>query len=437
MTELRAQATADGQLNDSLLAKMIPRSLAALTGIFAGGNALSTGLRMAGAILTAKFCEPSSLGLFNAIGLVLGYAPFLQLGILNGLSRELPFYVGKGDHGRVRELASAAQAWAITVGGFVALIMFGVALWEAFRGHWRVSAGWGANACAAFALFYGQYYLQFLYRTHGDFAKLALFSVAQSALSLLLVSAVWLFGYYGLCLRIAVANFFLLGLLWCWRPLRVPTKWAREHLTHLLKIGAPIFGVGMLYSWWIVLDSTLVLKEMGITALGLYSLVGMTTQAMTLLSQAVSSITYPQMAEQFGRTGKYRDCVRIAIKPCLYLLAGMIPLATAAWWIAPPVILHFLPKYRDAIPAVQWTAVCSIALCLDPLNNAFNIVKRQDIYAIAIGAGMLSYFICLKYLLSRGPSLTAFPVAMLCGHVVFMSISDLFLLHLWRKESCA
>ena len=411
-----------------------PRSLAALTGIFAGGNALSSGLRMASAILTARFCEPASLGLFNAVGLVVGYAPFLQLGILNGLNRELPYYFGKGDQRRVQELASAAQAWAIAIGSFTAALLLAAACWYGLHGNWPVAAGCAANAIAVFALFYGQCYLTFLYRTHGDFSALALFGVAQSVLALALVLVIWFFGYYGLCLRLAVTNLFLMALLWHWRPVRVPPKWGREQLLHLLKIGAPIFGVGVLSSWWAVLDSTLVLKEMGTTGLGLYALVGMTNQAMTLLSQAVSSICYPRMAEQFGRTGSYRDCLRIAFKPCLCLLAGMAPVAAATWWVSPLLITHLLPKYREAIPAVQWAAVGAVALSLDPLNNAYNIVMRQDLYAVCIAIGMLSYFLCLRYLLSSGGALSAFPISMLVGHLFFMSSSGLFLHHLWRKH---
>jgi hypothetical protein len=71
-------------------------SLCSLVAIFGGGNFLSMFLRIAGGVLTARFVLPSELGLFNGIGLVLGYLPFLQLGVLKDLGRELPYYIGKG-----------------------------------------------------------------------------------------------------------------------------------------------------------------------------------------------------------------------------------------------------------------------------------------------------------------------------------------------------
>ena len=84
-----------------------------LVGSLVGGNLISMMLRIVGGILQANCVLPPVLGMFNSIGLSLGYAPFLQLGILNGMNRELPYYFGKGDRQRVNELAAAAQAWAL------------------------------------------------------------------------------------------------------------------------------------------------------------------------------------------------------------------------------------------------------------------------------------------------------------------------------------
>ena len=79
-----------------------------LVGSLAVGNYVALGLRMIGGVLQGRFVAPATLGLFAGIGLVMSYAPFLQLGILNGLNRELPYFIGKGDRQRVNELAAAA-----------------------------------------------------------------------------------------------------------------------------------------------------------------------------------------------------------------------------------------------------------------------------------------------------------------------------------------
>jgi len=77
-----------------------------------------------------------------AFGLILGYAPFFQIGISNGLNRELPYYIGKGDRNRAGELAATAQAWMIFIGGLAAVALLIVAIYQLIQGHlWNAAAG--------------------------------------------------------------------------------------------------------------------------------------------------------------------------------------------------------------------------------------------------------------------------------------------------------
>ena len=295
-------------------------------------------LRMVGGILQAKCVLPAVLGMFNGIGLVLGYAPFLQLGILNGINRELPYFIGKGDRQRVNELAAAAQAWALAVGGIVGIALSGVGCWQLLHAEWELAAGWFTNAVLAVLLFYNTNYLQMTYRTGHDFARLAMSSVIENAVALALVSLVALLNFYGLCLRALLTAFVSVSFLYYWRPLRVGPRWNWRHLEHLLVIGAPIFIVGQIYAWWTVLNSTLVLGYMGKQGLGLYAVVLVAGGALELLPTAVSQVLYPRMAEQYGRTGRLGDMIRMSIKPTLLSVLGMIPMVVVGWFAVGPVI---------------------------------------------------------------------------------------------------
>lgn len=412
-------------------------SIAFLTGVFAGGNFVSSLLKMTSGFLTVKVIEPAVLGLFNGIGLVLGYAPILQLGILNGLSRELPYFIGKGEHDRARELTSAAQAWAIMIGSLVAAGLLVVALWQLFKGRIDLAVGWATYAVSAMLLFYSQLYLQVTYRTHGDFARLAMINVINSGTVLVLVILVWLFNFYGLCLRALIAGCVGLALLWYWRPIRVRPIWNRAHLWHLFKIGAPIFGVGQLYACWIVLDSTLVLKFAGTTGLGLYAVVVMAGQTMGLLPSTVSQITYPRMAEQYGRTHNLKDCIKIVKRPIFFLMLVVIPMVIVGWFLVAPFFNYFLPRYAGAIQAVRWSLVTASVLCLDPFNNSYNVIKRQDLSLVCILLGMFGYYGSLMYLIRKGVYLAAFPQAMVAGQTIFFLFSMTMLFYLWRKEKHA
>lgn len=437
-------------------------SLVMLAGALAGGNLLSSFLRMAGGILQAKFVLPEVLGLFNGIGLVLGYAPFLQLGILNGLNRELPYFIGKGDRARVNELAAAAQAWAIAVSAVVSTTLLAVAGWHLLRGAMWEAAGWATNAVMAFILFYSTTYLQTTYRTAHDFARLAMVNVVQNAVALVLVVLVAVLSFYGMCLRAIISGAAGMALLYWWRPVRVGPKWNLGHLKHLLVIGAPIFGVGQLYAWWSVVDPTLVLLCTGTYGMGLYAMVMVAGSTVELLPSAVSQIVYPRMAEHFGRTHRLADLLRMSVKPTAITAAAMVPTIALAWILVEPVVQWILPKYVEAVPAMRWSLLVPFLSSFFPVLSVFNVVRRQDLYVVAILLGMGTYVGTLMWLVSDmlppaafvnavclalsgsrpelppitnyASALVAFPQAMLAGRAVFVVVCYAFVAYLARKH---
>jgi O-antigen/teichoic acid export membrane protein len=411
------------------------RSVAYLAGILAGGNVLASALRMAGGILQARFVGPAVLGLFSSLGLVMAYAPFLELGILNGLNRELPYYVGKGEHQRVRELAAAAQAWALMLSAVVCIGLLALAAWSLVHGDLQVAVGWATYALLVFFLFYSTRYLQVTYRTGHDFARLAMVNVVQNAVALVLVVLVAVLSFYGLCLRALISGAIGAMILHYWRPVRVGPKWSFAQWKHLLIIGLPIFGVGQVYAWWGAgLDQTLVRGFMGNDNLGLYQMVVTTVVTMELLPLSVSQVVYPRMAEQFGRTGRFDGLVRMTIKPMLLTAAVMALGIAAAWWLIEPATRIIVPKYVDAVPAMRWGLLVPFVSSFNPINNIFNVVRRQGLYLAAIVVGMGVYFATLLWLVRGQAALTAFPQAMLVGRVAYMAACYVIVVRLVRRQ---
>lgn len=418
------------------LASAVPKpSIVRLVGALVGGNLAALSLRMVGGLVTARIVEPSTMGLFSGLSLFLGYAPFLQLGILNGLNRELPYYVGKGDHQRVKELAAAAQSWAILVGSLVAAGALVVAAYHLTNRHWMLGLGWLNNAVNVWLLFYVQYYLQMTYRSAGDFARVAKASVIQQAVSLLLVGLVWWLDFYGLCLRGLLATLANAAFLFYWRPLKVQPAWNRSHFLHLLKIGGPIFVVGQLYAWWTTVDGTLLFTRMGAHGMGLYTLAALSGGTLQMLPEALGVVLYPRMAEQYGRGANIRGLLEATLKPLIIAAMVLAGMAVLAWFLIPLVVPTLLPNYTEGIQAAQWSLICPVVLCLAPVGNILNVLKKQIGYGVIIGLGMVSYYGSLQWLLRDGLYLAAFPQAMLLGRSVFVAGCYLYVGWLLKQET--
>jgi len=419
-------------------APMMPprRSLAYLIGALAGGNLLDKVFRLIGGLLQTRYILPEALGAFNGIGLVLGFGRFLQLGVMNGLNRELPYYFGRKDVARVHELAAAAQAWALILGATLAVPFAGVGVWHLLRGDWAMAVGWGSNSLLALIFFYVTMYLPATYRTASDFARLATANVIQSAVALALVATIALWGFYGLCLRATIPALIGLWILRRWQPIDVRPKWSLRHLRHLLIVGLPIFAVGELGgSLWVLVDQRLVQHYLDDRGLGLYYLVVVVGSTVELLPQSVSQVLYPRMAEHYGRTHDLWAIIVMNIRPTLLLVASMLPVVVLGWWLARPLTKLLLPpNWVDAVPAAQWSLLPALALSFCCVFNVYNVVKRQDLYGIVILLSFAGYFGTLMWLIRNGPSLVAFPQAMLVGRIVYAVAGFGFLIPTWLQH---
>ncbi len=111
----------------------------------------------------------------------------------------------------------------------------------------------------------------------------------------------------------------------------------------------------------------------------------------------------------------------MAVKPMLLTFVGMVPLVVLGWWLARPSTLLLLPKYVDAVPAMQWALLPPLLSSLFPIHNVYNVVRRQDLDAIATLLGMGSYFLGLAWRFQGGATLIAFPQAMLIGRGVHLT----------------
>lgn len=384
-----------------------------------GAKGIAIAVRLATGVITARLVSPSTFGLFSAINLVFGYLPFLQLGVFNGLSRELPYLIGKGDVKRAHALTAAAQGWSMCIGGLAAAAMAVLSAYFAWHHRWDMCVGWAANTIAAYLLFWGQSYLQVTYRTQGDFAKLSGVTLAQNTLSFALLPVVRALGFYGLCIRSAVVGIANSFLLWWLRPVRVPPRWDLADTVHLLKIGGPILIVSQLFAWWMVLDSTLVLLIMGHVQLGYYALVTITESVAAVLYSTTSQILYPKMAQEYGRTGSAAAMVALARWPTICLAAAMGLIVPAGWFLIPALTRALLPKYAPGIAAAQWALVAAAALSFIPSFSGFIVMRRLKPYAFAMAVGTVANLLAVTLLLRNGHRLTAFPQALCFGYVAY------------------
>jgi O-antigen/teichoic acid export membrane protein len=405
-----------------------------MASIFASGNMMVLALRLASTILTARLVEPKLLGVFNAALLAVPYAGVLQLGVLNGLNRELPYEIGCGNRSRAEELTAVAEAWALMVSTIAFLALMAIAVWNLLTGNLLGAAAFTAAAVSSVYLLYGQLYLQITYRTRGDFRKLAVILIVEALLNVFTLFLVWASPFFGLCVRSILLSFMIGAMLWKYRPLPLSPHWNRADIMHLFKVGAPIYGVGQLYALWPTLNATLIVARTSTSAFGIYSVALMVTASIGVMTNSMGQVVYPRMAEEYGRTHDAITALRPVFRATAIVAVVYLAMTTAGWNLLPLLIHAVLPKYSQGIQAAQWALVAgSLAVFALPFSF-FAVVRRLVMYTFAVCGGMTAY-IAAVLIFGHHPALDAFPKAMCIGYVVFLILSYLAMTRIISNKS--
>jgi O-antigen/teichoic acid export membrane protein len=408
-------------------------SLVRVASTFAAGNMIVLAMRFVNTFLTARLVEPYLLGIFNSSLLAVSYAGILQLGVLNGLNRELPYEMGRGDHSRAEELTAAAEAWAILVSAVAFIALAAVSIWYLVAADPRRASAFAVAAVGGIYLLYGQLYLQTTYRTRGDFRKLVLILITDAVMNVFGLALLLAAPFKGLCIRSVAATVISGALLWSFRPVRVRPRWHRAHLVHLLKVGAPIYGVGQLYALWPTINGTLIAARLGASSFGMYAVALMVATGVGVITSSVSQVVYPRMAEDYGRTHDAAAALRPAFKMTAAIAVILGTACVAGWCALPFLIRTVLPKYTGGIAAAQWSLAASALAVLGLPCSIFPVVRRLGMYTAALCCGIAAYAAMVMVFGSR-LTLDSFPKALCLGNVVFLALAYLAMLRITRRR---
>ena len=362
-----------------------------------GGNVASNLISMVSSILIARWVRPYDMGVWNAALLVTLYTPTLQLGIFNGLNRELPYLVGAGDKNSAVRMAEAASAWCWVL--IVVSIVAGL-----FTAAWFWLTGQTDRCYTSIAIAvviissWPTLYLTTTYRTRNEFGRLAKNTVVVSLLGAVLVLCVWKFNYHGLILRAALVGILGALALYYRRPLPVKPRWGLRELVQLAKIGIPIWLVGQLAAFFMSLDRLMLVNSTEV--LGYFTIAIQMAAFVRQIPTAFGMVLYPQMAQQYGQNRCAMDIWRLSRKGAFAAAALGLVAGAAGWILLPPFVRLVLPKYLPGVRAAQWSGFIGFAMGFYLFDSPYNIIKRQDLYFVNWCIGC-SAFVAIWFGLTR------------------------------------
>lgn len=402
---------------------------------FASAQVIFNFLRLISGFIVVRLIAPESYGQFTGVGVFLGYFLLGHGGVLNGISREIPYEFGRKNEEYGKSLANSAFVFTIFLSLLTACVFLGIGVYQFYIGRKLISLIYLSYSVIGGLRLLNTQFLPRLYFKNKDFNKLSIQNVKIGIGMLLTVIFVYFFGIYGLLLRGGVLAGYQLLLLFKNKPFKLHFVLKLKHLKTLFITGFPIFLVGQVNPLWITVLNTYIFSVGGALNMGLYALSGIVQGAIGVIPVAFGSVIYPRMTQMLGERKSIKSILKANLRPIFFQFGVVLIIAIIAAIVLPFFIDYALPKYSGGVKAAQWMLFIPVAQSFGAFNNIYNVVKRQFWYFVSLitGAVVGSVFIFLK-LHGQGFNLEVFPQGLLLGTVVQQFLSLGFIKLLLKDE---
>lgn len=337
--------------------------------------------RLVVSLIVAKWVGPERFGVWNALQLLLLYGALVTLGVPNGMNRDVPLLNGAGDKIASERIVNISFSFVLFSSIITAFTIAIVAIGGRMHQKYWHPLFWMGFLFVAWQIYQ---YFQFLLKCHIRFRLMSIQQLTFAfSLPVVVLPLVRLWDISGFIFgqgMVAVGVSLLICRL---ISFRITLSWDRETFFSLVQTGFPIMAAGLLYSLLTSIDRWVILKFLGVEALGHYTLAILCLGILGLLPAVIAQQMYPRMAFRYGRTLNKRSLIPMVIGQSLAGAVITLPLLMAVYILLPFVTTHFLPAYSYGIVPARYLL---IGLAFIPLGggvaNYLNTIGKQMYYLI-------------------------------------------------------
>ena len=359
-------------------------------------------------LLAARQLGPSNWGMWQILWLVIVYSSVAHLGVINGMNRNIPFYIGQGNHRMVAEISGAAFMVAMVSTSLCSLLLLTISFYfeeNRFTLPFRLTL-------LLLLVHQLHAYLQVSLKSRSRFAELSKQNFVFALIYMLLViPMLHFYGIEGLilgqCGAVLATSVFILKT----SALRIRFTFSFKESINMIKIGLPIMLAGILYALMATADRWIIKSYLGIDQIGQYSVAIMVTGVLSIIPITVSQQIYPRMAQSWGRNCDFKELNEWVRKQHLSSIILTFPFMIVAYYLFPILIEAYLPAYSQGINAMRIIIFACLFLCIAiGYGNCLNTIGRQVYSMIVQGCCIVFniYFSILFVKLGYGVNGVAF-----------------------------
>jgi len=384
---------------------------------------LSRAVLAVAGIVVARVLGPEQLGILTLPVLVISYLPFVNIGVVDALIREIPLLRGSGDKQRLQQSINSSFSFLLLA---ILLLMLALSGARTVFPDLLTPDPWLFTfviAVVPITLFNRFFYT--LAMGHQRFHLISVATISQSlfravvVLSLLALVSTQLQLYAQpaailLSLVMAVAVFW-----WHLRP-RLRFHLSLPLLRHFIATGFPI----SLYALFLLMltngDTFVIGRRFSLETLGYYQLGNLVRDTLIMLSGAFASVILPAYARIYGREGNSEFLRHKVFSHFYYFLLGGSLLIGFSWAALPFLVQWLLPQYLPAIELLQRMALVVFPFMLTLVLTSYLIVcNRQKLLVLFQLLAMAFYFTLDGFLVHGEAELLRAPWIAFTGYSIY------------------
>jgi len=369
--------------------------------IYSSSTIVTQAITLVAAILCRRFLGPTQIGIWALLQVIQTYAALSALGVTNATTREIPFYLGKGDTRKSTSIKNAVFSFAACSSVVVSLgiLVYVFTVRETIRTE----------------LFYGLLFVSglnilqrindlmiTLLRAYKQFTIAGKQMIYSAIVNAILVATLsYRFEIYGFMWAMCLSFFFNIGyLMMRYRfHIRFDMNWTL--IRGLIAYGFPLMILSMLGVIFLSIDKLMIVRYLSFEALGLYGVAILAANLIARFPSSVGTVLLPNFHEKYGETGNKQDLLKYLTKSTRAFTYSMPVVIALAWFFVPHVIKLVLPAFVDSIPALKILILSPYFLALaNPCENLLIVIKKHGnlfpIVALTCALAVLFNLLAIK-----------------------------------------
>lgn len=363
-------------------------------GIYSSATAINQFIGVIMALVTRHFLGPFQVGVWSFVQVIVSYADQANLGATLAISREIPFYNGKGEPQRALRMQNAVLSFSLATSALFAagMLLYAFARRSVIGEPLFIGLVFGAALAILSQL---NNVLISLLRAHKHFMlasqQMLLSSLVNAALVSFFAYRFQLFGF-----MTAMFFSFLFNVLFILLSgklsLRLTADWSE--VGAMIRYGFPLMAITALQVFFLTLDKLCIARFAGVEALGLYSIAAMCFGFIISFPNAVAVVLLPNVSEKFAAGQKDAD-LKGYLDHTDSAYGAIVPLLIAgAVLVAPVAVETLLPKFAGGIRAMQLLSLGAYFLALEQAYANYLIVTKRHwkllpVFALSAAAAYL------------------------------------------------